>query len=206
MTDHVQTVHNDVVDDLMLAGRRGMSRGGAIFLAAGSIYGAASLLVWTVSISNIAMAAPLQGWIWLAANAIFCPILYMQVVGLRVGGGSEPTGRLSRTVGSAWWSVSCAILALVVAFSAASVSLNDGRVWMGYSLSMFALYGMAWLVTAAATRRAWMAGVGLGSFAVAIMAGFLINSPAFYLLFAAGLIGLLAVPGLVLIRHADRSA
>jgi hypothetical protein len=53
---------------------------------------------------------------------------------------------------------------------------------------------------------AWRTPIGLGSFAVAMMAGFLINSPAVDLLFAVGLIGLLAVPGLVLIRQADRPA
>ena len=91
-------------------------------------------------------------------------------------------------------------------YGAASASLNDGRVWMGSALSLFALYGMAWLVMAAAARRGWMAAVGLGSLGVAVLAGFLINSPVAYLLFAAGLVALLALPGLMLIHCAERPA
>ena len=204
MTDHVQT--NDVayIQDLMMTARRGALLSGPLFVAAGSIYGAASLLAWTASTGDIALAAPLQSWIWMTANAIFCPILYMRMMGLRMA-GSPPEGGFRRTVGPAGWGVGCAVLTLVFAYSAASSSLNDGRVWMGSALSLFSLYGMAWLVAAAAARRGWMAAVGLGSFAVAVLAGFLINSPAVYLLFAAGLTGLVAAPGLVLIHCADRA-
>ncbi len=207
MTDHVQTVHNDVayIQDLMLGARRAALLGGPILVAAGSIYGAASLLAWTASTGDIALAAPLQSWIWMTANAVFCPILYMRMTGLRMA-GSPPEGGFRRTVGSAWRGVGCALLTLVFAYSAAGSSLNDGRVWMGSALSLFALNGMVWLVAAAAARRGWMAAVGVGSFGVAIVAGFLINSPAVYLLFAAGLIGLLAAPGLVLIHCSDRPA
>ncbi len=205
MTDHVQT--NDFADiqDLMLTARRGALLSGPILVAAGSIYGAASLLVWMSSTGDISLAAPVQGWIWLAADAVFCPILYMQLVALRLA-GSRREDSLRRTVGSAWWGVGAAVLALVFAYGAASASLNDGRVWMGSALSLFALYGMAWLVMAAAARRGWMAAVGLGSLGVAVLAGFLINSPVAYLLFAAGLVALLALPGLMLIHCAERPA
>jgi hypothetical protein len=90
MTDHVQTVHNDVayLQDLLSAARRRALLEGPIFVAAGSIYGAASLLAWMVSMGDVALAAPVQSWIWMTANAIFFPIAYMRVMGLRIGGGA----------------------------------------------------------------------------------------------------------------------
>ena len=99
MTDHVQT--NDFADiqDLMLTARRGALLSGPILVAAGSIYGAASLLVWTSSTGAIALAAPVQGWIWLAADAVFCPILYMQLVALRLAGSTRAASAAATTAG-----------------------------------------------------------------------------------------------------------
>ena len=142
MTDHVQTNDFAHIQDFMSGARHGALLTGPIFVAAGAIYGVASLSAWTVATSRLPLAAPVQSWIWLTANAIFCSILYMRMMGLRMP----------------------------------------------------------------VSRRGWMAVAGVGSFAVAMMAGFLINSPAVYLLFAAGLIGLLAAPGLALIHCGDRSA
>lgn len=203
MTDQSYVVQNDfdlLLKSLAPGGRGGAVLGGTIFLAAGSIYGAASLLAWAITTSASPLASQWVGWIWLTATAAFLSIVYMSLVKLSVS-ASASADVLSRTVGPAWWGVTAAILALVFAFGAASARLNDGRVWQTYSLCLFTIYGLAWLVTALASRKAWMGVVAAGCFATSMAAGFLLDSAALYLLFAVSLIGLLAIPGLVLVRR-----
>src|SRR4029077_10992870 len=111
-------------------------------------------------------------------------VVYMPLARLRVS-GSPSAGVLSRTVGSAGWGVSGAIFALVFAFGAASARMDDGRVWQAYSLCLFAICGLGWLVAALAARKTWMGAVAVGCFATAMTAGVLIGSPGLYPVFPA---------------------
>jgi hypothetical protein len=54
-------------------------------------------------------------------------------------------------------------------------------------------------------RRAWLLAVALGWFASAILLGFLIGTTTFVLVAALALLGLMALPGLVMMRLAQRA-
>ena len=203
MTDSsIQAVHDDIafLKALVLEGREGAILGGWIFVAAGVIYAVADLAAWAIAKGFTPLGPLWQSRVFLIATAIFLPAMLILRKTMRGGSGARGAGVLTRTVGSAWGSVSVGCLALLLTFSGASARLHDGGIWLGYPLCLFIFYGMAWLVTAVAARKSWMGVVAGACFATAVGAGLLINSTAVYLLFAAGLIGLVAIPGLVLIR------
>ena len=69
---------------------------------------------------------------------------------------------------------------------------------------LFALYGMAWWVAAAVRQRKSYRAIALGSYAAEFAIGILIGTPLSTLVFAVGLLLLVAAPGFAILREVKR--
>jgi HD-like signal output (HDOD) protein len=63
------------------------------------------------------------------------------------------------------------------------------------------LYGVAWSVSAAVSRRRWLWATAIGSYLGALVMAAVSDRPEVYLIYAAALVLLVGLPGLVLMRQ-----
>ena len=70
-----------------------------------------------------------------------------------------------------------------------------------FPVILFTLYGAAWGVAWVVKRRQWLFNVAVGCFFAAGAEGLLVSSPYQWLVLAAGLLLLVALPGAVILRQ-----
>jgi hypothetical protein len=103
----------------------------------------------------------------------------------------------------AWTAMGWAIFAIMSGFGVASTQLHSPELFAGAPMVILALYGAGWTVAATVSGRLWMKGVALGGYVGAVAIGFLVTSPAIFLVYAAALLLLTAAPGVALMRRKD---
>ena len=192
----LQTIRDD------LAFMRGVSadadpvqtrKGGLILVAAGAIFGAASVAAWGGATGQLPLAV--VRWVWLAAMAVFFVVLAAILTT-----GPKSQGVRDRATGVAWAAMGGVIFTAVVGFEVAAQVLRSPTVFAGLPTLIVALYGAGWTVSGAMSGRRWRIGMALAGYTAAVVLAFLVASPAIYLAYAAVLVGLTTVPGLVLLR------
>ena len=192
----MQTIRDDLafMRGVSAAADPGQTRkGGMILLAGGVIFASASLAVWAEL--ERAIPAASASWVWLAATAAFFVVL-----ALVLARGPRSQGVRDKATGMAWAGVGGVMFTTVLGFNVSANVLRDPAVFAGLPTLITALYGAGWTVAGAMSGRRWMTGVALGGFVAAVVLAFLVASPAIYLAYAAVLLALGAVPGLVLLR------
>lgn len=176
---------------------------GKIYAAAGAIYGVQMLM----HIGQLLALAPNQG---LAAQVIgWGPTIVFVAILIWIvrRDGPRPGGATSRAVGSVFAAVGLANLALCVSIGSVALRLHSQTIWLIYPCVVMVLQGLAWLVAYMLRRRPWLGLVAVGWFAVGIaMAAFIDNMVGFVLSATVGIVGLMLLPGLYLMRQADRGA
>lgn len=196
---------NQAMDDIAFMralaedGRKSPLAGGAILVAAGAIFGGTALAVWY----GRTQALFTEGWmypaVWSGALAIF-------LIALRLlDRGPRAATAANRAMGIAWtgagWAIGFVVLSLMVAAS----RLGDWRLMGVVPSVILAIYGAAWFLAAAVSRTRWLFGVAFGAFAAALVtAWFATDAITVNLVYAAALLLLMVVPGLVLMRQARR--
>ncbi len=195
MTDQMQTIKDDLAYLRALAeeGREGGGRGGAIGIAAGVIFAGCSLVQW----------AELSGYVsgvvsnvtWMAGTLLF--FVSLIVLKARMG---ETTGR-GRAASVAWQGVGWAIFTLFIALAAATWKTHSPLLITFAPSIILALYGAAWSVGAAVSDKNWMRITAFGSFASAVICAWFIADPVQYLVYAAALLLLAALPGFIMMRQ-----
>jgi hypothetical protein len=177
--------------------------GGRILLAAGLIYGAASLFQWAC-IENLVPFSPRQGnWGWLAATVLFLGFTLIDRIFL-----CPPTGvktAANRAARAAWSCVGAGIFAGIASMAAVSWRLGDsgfGLISLLPSMVMV-FYGLGWGVSAAMIRSQRLAWLAVASFVAAPVLALMTGSAAQMLGYAACLFLLMALPGFLLMRAAD---
>lgn len=198
MTDDLQTLRDDIayLKDLADAGRDGSVGGGLIMTVAGAAFGTASLFQWAALAHAYGADQAVANWAWLIAMAVFFAVLFF--ASRRKGAARE--GR--RTTALAWSGIGWAIFVVFAAVSIATWKTQSPVLITFVPSVIFALYGAAWSVPAAMTGKAWLWLTALGSFGMALVNAWFIGQPVAYLLYALGLFGLAALPGLMLMRQA----
>lgn len=163
-------------------------------------------------------AAQRTGWIaaegWPAALTATVPTLvFLLLMGLilRRGGGESArsgsaTGRAIAALGGA---AGLANLALMFVIGVVAVSERSLKIWLIYPCTVMVLQALVWLVVYRLRRRAWfgleaagwllVAGVMAGSVAADAMDVFIATA-------IVGLFGLMALPGWLMMRSAERIA
>lgn len=209
MTDAAQSVQEDIAYVRALAeqGRAGPLLGGSIMVAAGGVFSAASLAEWAMAV-GLAPAPP--GWlegIWFVALGVDAVATAALILRLRASKAARAAGpRINKAFGAIWNGVGLAIGACVFSFLLAQQALHDAAVFAGFPALVLSLYGAGWTASAVLSQRRWMWGVGLGSFAAALLTGLLTGQTSLLLAFAACLLLLIAAPGAVLMRQARAQA
>jgi hypothetical protein len=202
MADQNRAIRDDIAFLRALAeeGRAGPPSGGAFLVSAGAVFGLASLATYGLIVTGLARNGVIFPILWFGAAGGFVLSMYT------LRGAREPRSATSRAAGIAWSGAGWAIFTIVVGLMVLSWRVNNWSVMATLPTIIMAIYGSAWFVAAALTRRRWVAAVSTGSFLMAIVTAWCATGPALYLVYAGCLIGLLAVPGLVLMRQARRAA
>ena len=200
--DQMQSVKDDIAFMRALAaeGQRTPLLGGKILAAAGLIFAAAALAYWAMMVELIDLH---HGWgslgIWMGALAVFLIVLAILNRGIRNKPGTgSPTNRAS---GTAWMAVGMSIFAMGLSYAATGWKLQSELVMATFPSVIFALYGAGWAVAAAMTGKRWLWWVAIGSWAMAPVLGWFADGPEQYLAYAAALLLLTFLPGVVLTRQ-----
>lgn len=201
MTDHNQAVREDIafMRSLAEAGRDRPMLGGSILLMCGLVFGSASLAVWYMS-----AVLGLGGWmylaVWGAAFVAFLLMLFPLIRALPRTGGAYQVA-----MGVAWSAVGVSIFFIWASMMLLSFKLDIPNLMVVFPSVLMALYGGAWWLGATLLRQRWLHLVAWGSFAMALVNAWYADGPAVWLVYGLSLLGLLAVPGAVLMRQARKA-
>ena len=205
MTDNLQTLREDIgfLRELAEVGRSPNLAGGSMLVAAGAIFGLASLVHGAVAIGWARGVSP---WvfpaIWVAAMAIYiCTLAALK------GGYTDASGeQSSRAMKLAWQAMGWTIFAVFVCSQIIAWRTQSTLPLAMLPSVILSLYGLAWMVVAGVSHKAWIRRTAIGAFVAALAAAFLCQSPWVFLLFAAAMVWLAVIPGLIMMRQASRSA
>jgi hypothetical protein len=207
MTDNPDTRPDHAAD---LAFLRGLAEeganapmgGGRILMAAGLVYGFASLFQWAAIMDLTPFTVRQSNWIWLIATGIFLTLVVLDKIFW-----CPPTGvktAANRAARAAWSCVGAGIFAAIASMAAVSWRLGEAGsvlLWLLPSLIMV-FYGLGWGVSAAMIRSSRLLWLSIASFVAAPVLALMTGSPALYLAYAVALFLLMAVPGFLLMRAA----
>ena len=181
-------------------GRNRPWRGG-VSLAAGLIWGSASLYSWSVVAKawTSPFGADSAGWVWLVASAVF------SIAGLPLG-LYRARSDTNRTAAAAWGSVGIASWTITAAIVLVRVRTHAGVVFALLPPVMMAIYGGAWFMSSVAYKTGWQRWVGGLSVLTSLVLAYVASQPVELLLFALALYGLAGLPGLIAVLGAPKSA
>jgi hypothetical protein len=201
MTDAIDAIRNDIAYLRALAedGREDQSRrGGAIMLAAGLVWSSCAVVQWAALTGRVSEGVATGGW--LLGAVLFFAALFWTIRGQGKGRGR------SKAVGLAWSGVGWTIFVLFAAIFVATWRTHSPLLIAFFPSIILALYGAAWSVAAALFEKGWLKLTTIGSFAMAVVCAWFIADPTQYLVYAAALLLLAALPGAVMLRQAAPSA
>ena len=201
MVHDVQTIRDDLAFMRALAqeGRRAPLLIGHSLLAAGLIYGAASIFAWGVAARVLPLPPIWQGLIWIIATAIFMPYARWRRLNC-VSGLPGSTAVTNRAVRAAWQGLSYALLSMLFAAGVIANIMHTAVVFAFLPSAVIAIYGTAWMVAAAMSDMSWLRWVAAACFIAAALIAFTAASPLSFLVFAGAMMAVAAVPGWVLMR------
>ncbi len=191
--------------NLAAEGASGPMRGGSILMAAGLIYGVTSLAHWSVASGLADLGPQAFSFIWLGATVLFLGVLTL-IIARKSGSGGVRTA-LDRATRAVWSAVGWGIFALFASIALMGMRLGeDSLVLMGLVPSIIMVfYGMGWAVSAAMTRTKPLGWLAVASFVAAPLLALLTGQPALYLAYGLALFALMALPGFLLTRAANRT-
>ena len=180
-------------------------RGASVLLAAGLIYGAASIAHWLAAAGVIPLNINQASLVWLVATVVFWVMLAVLIPRIRRGGTSSTLA--NRASGIAWSSVGWGIFALAIAMGVLGWRLGPTSGPALFALIpsvIMVFYGAGWAVSAAMFKNRTMWMLSIASFAAAPIMALFAGQPALYLAYAVALFGLMALPGYLFMRAANR--
>ena len=176
---------------------------GEAYLAAGVCYAVQIILSAAQSVAWLPATAGWSLTIGLAPTAVFLAALASVI---RRHRHAAPIRGAWRAIAAVFGCIGLANLALVAVIGSVAVRQHSMTTWLIYPCTVFVEQGAAWLVAFLLLRRAWLAVVGIGWFAAAIVMACLIQTTTWFLVAAGiGFVLLMVVPGAVMIRLARAS-
>jgi hypothetical protein len=186
------------------SGRKGPILGGIFLAAAGLVFGIACVVSW-LGYQDI---LPIHGWgqfsIWAAAFVVFWIVWLVLFRRMRAANVAMGSGNASATFGVIWGVSGIGVMVAFLTVEVVTWRLNAPVVQAGFVPTVFAFYGAAWMANGAIAKRGWMLVAGAGSFVFAFAIAFLSDTPLQVLVMGAGLLLLLALPGLKLVADEAR--
>jgi hypothetical protein len=206
MNDRLSALEQDIgfLKALAVEGRSTTLTGGAIMIAAGAIFGLASVGQWAALSGFVPIYS---GWtlmaIWMASMVAFGVALFILIRRL---GPQKAGDTANRAVGVAWSAAGATIFALFVCAYVIAWRTQSNSPMMMLPCVVLAIYGLCWSVAASMTRVAWIRAAAIGSYVAAVGAAVLCDQVVMYLFFAAALAALAILPGMALVRRARAAA
>lgn len=202
MSDQNQTLRDDIafLRTMAEAGRDRPMVGASILAMAGVVFGLAAVATWALSQLQV-----IEGrWV---PSAVMFPAFAIYMVGLIVLLRRIPksVGAMPAATGVVWSSVGWAIFVLFIVLAIAGYRMGRPDMLFVFPGILLTLYGSAWMVAAILLRQRWLYAVGTGSFLMAAASAWVVGQPVMWLVFGLSLLGLLAAPGFVLMRQAQKA-
>jgi len=180
-------------------------RGASILMAGGILYGLASLFHWALESGVTPLGVDLTWMGWGAATLVFWGVLAITIHRLKRAEGAHT--HANRASGIAWSAMGWGIFALFV-----SMAVLTWRLGGEASQTLFVLipsvilvfYAVGWAVSAAMFRSRAMWILSIATFIAAPVLAAFAETPVLYLIYAAALFGLMALPGYMFMRAASR--
>jgi hypothetical protein len=201
MTDEMKAIRDDIAFMRALAeeGRQAPLLGGGMLVAAGVIFGLASLFQWATGMGVLRISPWGPIIVWVGSGLIFAVFATLIIRRSRGQPGAQAT--VNRATGSAWSAVGFSMFVIWVGLAVIAYRTRNAAVIQVFPLIILALYGAAWSIAASMTHNGWMRVTSLGCFAAAMGLGFLADSPHMLLAYAACLAVFAILPGLALMRQ-----
>jgi len=203
MTDSEQSLSDDVAFLRAMAegDMSGAARAGAILVAIGLIFGLVAVQYWAIDSGFLTVSPPVSTWLWLDGLIPF--LVCMAIISAKFRANAP--GAASRALAATWKGVGTAFIVADVALYVASRELGIPLLvkWI-FPLVVFVLIGGAWGVAFAVRRRTAFGLLAGGNFLAAVLSGMAIGRPQEWLVLAAGLIFLVAIPGAVMLVARSR--
>lgn len=205
--NETQQAHADLafMKDLVEEGGRSQMTGGAVFLAAGLLYGVQCLVHWTqiVGITRFSDA-------FMLVFVTLVSLAFAVVIGVVIWRDRKTVQRGvgTRALNAAFAGAGVANLVLCGAFGLVAWREGSITIWMLYAVTISVVQGLAWYVAYMMRRRLWLAAVSVGWYATALGLGLFVSTgdaASYLLLMAVALLVLMALPGWVMMRHAKMS-
>jgi hypothetical protein len=203
MSDHNQAIRDDIafMRSLAEAGRSGPMKGGSILVAAGLIYAACAFATWAAAVTATPMPALFMPILWFGGTGAFFVALF--VLRRRLG----PKTDTNEAAGLVWAGAGWALFVIVLSLMLMGYRANGWWIMAAVCPIVLATYGAAWSVAGILTKAVWMRAVGFGAFAMALVCGwYALDVPTLFLLYGVSLLGLVALPGYLAMRQAQRAA
>lgn len=199
--DQIKSLREDITYMKALAdeGSRGPLLGGAILVAAGLIFGGASIVEWALQTGLLNLPEVGHLYLWGGTGILFT--LSLIVLIQRQKGRPGNMSPANRAFANAWMGVGLAIFALSVSISLLIYKSGSEIPALVFPSLIFALYGSGWAVSAAMSGQKWLWWPAIGGWLAAPVVAWFTNTPALWLIYAAGIFLLALVPGLVLMRQ-----
>lgn len=202
-THDPNTLYGDIayIKALAQAGFSAPLQNGMILVAAGLIFGTASVVHWSIINKLVGLGPTAIAIAWLASAVVFGLVMFFQIRSIHQNPMAQ--NHTNQASGSVWTAAGYGIFTLFVVLILAGARLNMTEVLMNLiAPGVMLFYGIAWSSSAMICRKGWMHGVAMGCFAMAALLGWFIQDPNQMLVYAAALILLATVPGLILMRAA----
>lgn len=199
--DQMQDVRDDIAFMRAMAqeGRKTPMLGGSILIAAGLIFGSASLVHYAIlgGLIDLSNAAP--SVVWLVALVTF--ILALTVLNLRIGRKPGVYAPVNKASSAAWMGVGLSIFTMSISIGVVAFKVQSELPALLFPSLIFALYGVGWAVSATMSDKKWLWLLAIGAWIAAPAIALLTGQPEQYLAYAAGLLLLTVVPGIAMVRQ-----
>ena len=199
--EQMQAIKDDLAYMRALAdeGRRAPLLGGSILVVAGLVYGAASVAHWAIVSGALDVHRAALSVVWGVAVLVFMAALF--IIKGRLAGRPGALAISNKAYGIAWGGLGAACFGLALSLIVASLRMNDA-IFMGlFPPVILSLYGAGWLVAAGLSDRRWLRWVGFASVAAAVGTAWMLGQDEQWLVYAAALVLLAALPGFALMRQ-----
>lgn len=199
--DQLQSVHDDIAYMRAMAqeGRRAPLLGGSILIAAGTIFGSASVVHYAIDSGILALPPVTYAWLWGAAFLLF--IVALNVLQRRIGKLPGATSLANRAAGTAWMGVGLVIFTASISMAVIGWKFETAVPTLLFPSLIFAVYGAGWAVSATVSGVRWQWWLAIAAWIAAPAIAFLAGETTLWLAYAAGLFAFAMLPGFQLVRQ-----
>ena len=199
--DDIKSMKDEIAYIKALAeeGRRTPLVGGAILIAAGLIFGCASVGHWLIEAGVLVLPPVALAVIWMGALILFFICLYVLIGRSKSRPGAASL--VNTAVSAAWMGVGLLIFTMSISIAVISWRVQSPLLTLIFPSMIFAAYGSAWAVSATMSRARWQWVLAIGAWAAAPLIATLVGTDWIWLAYAGGLFALALLPGVILVRQ-----